>query len=52
MMYERQQLVTEGLSLEDLKERVHINSAARLADKDPAFSARIREGRPGFSSQR
>jgi hypothetical protein len=51
MMYERQQLVTEGLSLKDLKERVHINAAARLADKDPAFSARIREGRPGFSSQ-
>jgi hypothetical protein len=52
MMYERQQLVTEGLSLKDLKERIHINAAARLADKDPEFSVRIREGRPGFSSQR
>jgi hypothetical protein len=35
-----------------LKERIHINAAARLADKDPEFSVRIREGRPGFSSQR
>jgi hypothetical protein len=44
-------LVTDGLSLLDLKQRVHINAAARLADKDPDFSARIREGRPGFSGQ-
>jgi hypothetical protein len=44
--------VTEGLPLQELKERAHINAAARLADKDPQFSARIREGRPGFSSQR
>jgi hypothetical protein len=51
MMYERHQFVTDGLSLADLKERAHINTAARLADKDPQFSARIREGRPGFSGQ-
>jgi hypothetical protein len=50
MMYERHQLVTEGLPLRDLKERAHINAATHLADKDPEFSARIREGRPGFSN--
>jgi len=52
MMYERGQIVTDGLSLKDLKERAHINDAARLADKDPEFSKRIREGRPGFSGLR
>jgi len=52
MMFDRHQLVTDGLPLADLKERVHINTVARLADKDPEFSARIREGRPGFSGQR
>ena len=52
MMFDRHQLVTDGLPLADLKERVHINTVARLADKDPEFSARIREGCPGFSGQR
>ena len=52
MMYERGQIVADGLPLKDLKERAHINVAARLADKDPEFSTRIREGRPGFSSLR
>lgn len=52
MMYERGYFVTEGLSFPDLKERAHINAAARLANKDPEFSTRIREGRPGFSGPR
>ncbi len=51
MMYEHNQVVTDGLPLGELKERAHINAAARLADKDPEFSKRIREGRPGFSGQ-
>jgi len=52
MMYERGYLVTDGLSFPELKERAHINAAARLADKDPEFSTRIREDRPGFSGVR
>jgi hypothetical protein len=36
------------LPLEELKQRGHINAAARIADADPEFSRRIREGRPGF----
>jgi Domain of unknown function (DUF4105) len=51
MMYEHHQLATDSLSLKALKERVHINAAARQADQDPNFSAKIREGRPGFSGQ-
>ena len=50
MMYEKGQLVTDGLSLPELKARVHINQVAREADGDPNFSSRIREGRPGFSA--
>jgi len=37
-----------NLPLVELKERGHINAAARAADADPDFSRRIREGRPGF----
>jgi len=48
MMYERGQLVTDGLSLPELKARAHINDAARVANDDPNFSTIIREGRPGF----
>ena len=51
MLYENHQLVTDGLSLPELKERAHINAAARLAGKDPAFSIRIRENRTGFSAE-
>jgi hypothetical protein len=50
MMYEKGQLVTDGLSLPELKVRAHINDAARAADRDPNFSTRIREGRPGFEA--
>lgn len=48
MFYERGLLVTERLAFPELKRRALINPAARAADADPAFSLRIREGRPGF----
>ena len=50
MMYERDQFVTDGLSLPELKARAHINNAARAAGNDPDFSELIREGRPGFTA--
>ncbi len=37
-----------SLPFAELKERAHINTAARAADDAPDFSARIRAGRPGF----
>jgi hypothetical protein len=49
MMYEDGYFAGD-LPFAELKERAHINQAARAADKDPDFSARIREGRPGFSN--
>jgi len=36
----------QSLPFEELKERSHINSAARTADQAPDFSKRIREGLP------
>ena len=48
LLYEREVIATEGLSLHELKTRASINEAAREARKDPEFSTRIREGRPGF----
>jgi hypothetical protein len=48
MEYEQGELARD-LSFTELKQRAYINPAARVADKDPQFSARIREGRPGFS---
>ena len=36
------------LPFAELKDRAHINLAAQAADKDPDFSERIRENRPGF----
>ena len=38
-----------SLPFAELKARSHINARAREADKDPAFSIRIREGLPGIS---
>ena len=37
-----------NLPFEELRQRAYINPAARAADRDPEFSLRIREGRPGF----
>jgi hypothetical protein len=46
LLYEHRALVTGGLSFAELKQRSLINARAKAADKDPAFSARIREGLP------
>jgi hypothetical protein len=48
MMYDKGHLVSDGLPLPELKARAHINEAARAANNDPDFSAKIRKGRPGF----
>ena len=48
MEYRMGNLATGGLSFDELKARAHINAAAQAADNAPDFSARIREGRPGF----
>jgi hypothetical protein len=49
MLYEHG-VLAGGLPFAELKERSHINAAARPANDAPDFSARIRAGRPGFSS--
>jgi hypothetical protein len=40
-----------GLPFPELKTRSRINEAAKAADKDPAFSKRIREGLPGMEKR-
>ncbi len=45
MMYERGGLIGD-LPFAQLKQRSHINAAARLADKSPAFSGLVRETTP------
>jgi hypothetical protein len=47
LMYERKAFVGD-LPFDEMKQRAHINAAARAADKDPDFSRLIRAGRPGF----
>ncbi len=47
MLYKRG-VFAGDLPFAELKQRAHINPAARAADHDPNFSRRIREGRPGF----
>jgi hypothetical protein len=46
LLYEDGALVTGGLPFAELKQRSLINDRAKAADKDPAFSALIREGLP------
>jgi uncharacterized protein DUF4105 len=46
MMYEHGAFVTGGLPFAELKQRSLIDDRAKAADKDPAFSARIRGGLP------
>jgi hypothetical protein len=46
LLYEHRALVTGGLPFAELKQRSLIDARAKAADKDPAFSARIREGLP------
>jgi len=48
LLYNRGRLVTGGLQFPELKQREHINSAARAANGSPDFSALIRTGRVGF----
>ena len=50
MLYERQQIATDGLSFEELKQGALINDAARSADQSPDFWRLIRDGRPGFGA--
>jgi len=48
LLYDRGRLVSGGLSFPELKQRQHINAAARAANRSPDFSALIRAGRVGF----
>jgi len=48
LLYERGRLVTGGLPFPELKQREHINAAARAANESPDFSSLIRAGRIGF----
>jgi len=48
LLYDRGRLVTGGLPFPELKQREHINAAAKAADHSPDFSALIRAGRVGF----
>jgi hypothetical protein len=48
MEYKKGNLAADGLSFDELKRRAYINPAAKAANDDPDFSARIRAGRPGF----
>jgi len=48
LLYDRGRLVTGGLPFPELKQREHINAAARAADGSPDFSALVRAGRVGF----
>ena len=46
-LYERGVIAT-NLPLPELKQRSHINAAAKAADQDPNFSRVIRQGLPGM----
>lgn len=46
--YREGNLAGDGLPFDELMKRAYINPAAKTADKDPDFSTKIREGRPGF----
>jgi hypothetical protein len=48
LLYDRGRLVTGGLPFPELKQREHINTAARAADGSADFSAVVRAGRIGF----
>ena len=48
LLYNRGRLVTDGLPFPELKEREHINAAARVAGQSSDWSALIRVGRVGF----
>jgi hypothetical protein len=48
LLYDRGRLATGGLPFPELKQREHINTAARAADGSADFSAVVRAGRIGF----
>ena len=48
LLYDRGRLVTGGLPFPELKEREHINDAAKAANQSPEFPDLIRAGRVGF----
>jgi hypothetical protein len=48
LIYEKGGFRGAGLPFAEMRQRVLINPAALLAHEDREFSARIREGRPGF----
>jgi hypothetical protein len=48
LLYSRGRLATGGLPFPELKQREHINAAARAADQSPDFSALIRVGRIAY----
>ncbi|MGA2421961.1 MAG: DUF4105 domain-containing protein [Candidatus Acidiferrum sp.] len=48
MEFQRGDLVTGGLSFEDLKRQAYINPVARSLEDSDGFSERIRSGRIGF----
>ncbi len=50
MAYENGRL-DRSLPFAELKARSHINERGKAADKDPAFSRRIREGLPGMEQR-
>jgi hypothetical protein len=49
LLYEQNICQTNGLSFTKMKKRLLKNDIIQSAHEDPAFSKRIREGRPGFS---
>jgi hypothetical protein len=48
LLYDRNRLITGGLTFPALKQQAHINATARGANNSPDFSALIRMGRIGF----
>jgi Domain of unknown function (DUF4105) len=48
MEYQRGDLVTGGLTFEELKRQAYINPVARASQKPDGFSERIRQNRAGF----
>jgi hypothetical protein len=48
--YQYRRLVDDGQPFEALRRQAHVNEAARAADQAADFSARVRQGRVGFSA--
>jgi hypothetical protein len=48
LIYEMGGFGGDGLPFAEMRQRVFVNPTAQAAHDDPEFSARIRDGRPGF----